>query len=796
MKFNDIAIKVLEQRYLARDNTGKIVETPEEMFLRVAKFISSADERFGSSQEEILRLEESFFNLLTSLRFLPNTPTLINAGRPLGQLSACFVLRVDDSVDGIFQAVKEGALIMKTGGGIGMAFSMLRPAGAIVESTGQPASGPVSFMRVFDVMCETIAQGGVRRGAMMGVLRVDHPDILKFINSKGDKKSFRNFNISVALTKEFMEALLHSSPYYNLIEPRSGKVVDTLDATNVFDLIAARAWETGDPGVIFIDRARDMDPVDGEQIESTNPCGEQFLAPYDSCNLGSINLRVMLKNENGFYKWDFELFRKTIYEAVHFLDNVIEVNQYPIEAIKKKTLSNRRIGLGVMGWADALALLGIPYDSDQALQEAEKISYFLTKNSEEASIDLACKRGPFPNINKSKWKKEGKVMRNAATTTIAPTGSLSILAGVTGGIEPFFAIAYKRSITAGDFNEVVPTFVEYLINKGFPQEELVKQVVEKGGSIRKMKEAPEEVKMYFPVAYDVAPEWHVKMQSAWQKYIHNSISKTVNLHRQATVDDVKRVYLLAYQEGCKGVTIYRDSSLDSQVLSVTYEPSASLENQKTEKVPLKRIFSVRPRVLRGFTRKFNTGVGSLYVTVNLGEGNKPVEVFASLSGGGAPAELEAIARLTSIALQYGIPLEVILEQLKNPLCPVTYKLSPDGLRSVAHGINRALSEAIGREEKNAITKKNELKPIISVGVLTGNNEEKPVELEDMENKPPIGFKTNNEEALNTLRETYGDDKMQVQLEGQGVEFCPECGQSLVSQEGCDTCHNCGWTKCL
>lgn len=783
MIFGHVAQKVLEQRYLARDHQGNIVETPEEMFRRVAKFIASADSCFGATEKETEETEQSFYDLLTSFRFLPNTPTLINAGRPLGQLSACFVIKVDDSVEGIFQAVKEGALIMKTGGGIGMALSHLRPVGSIVKSTGQPASGPLSFMRVFDVMCETIAQGGVRRGAMMGVLRIDHPDILLFIDAKADKKAFRNFNLSVGITSDFMEALFNSSSY-PLVDPQTGEVKAQVDANEVFNRIATRAWETGDPGVLFIDRAKSLDPVDGEEIESTNPCGEQFLAPYDSCNLGSINLKAMLKKENESYHWDFELFKKTIFQSVHFLDNVIEINKYPVEAIKEKTLKNRRIGLGVMGWADALSLMGLPYDSEEAIEEAKKISHYLSETSADASTELAKLRGPFPAYEKSRWKTEGRLMRNAATTTVAPTGSLSILAGVAGGVEPFFALAYKRSITAGDFNEIVPTFVENAELMGYDPELLVEQVISKGGSLRQVENAPEELKNCFPVSYDINAEWHVRMQGAWQTYIHNSISKTVNLPRNATVEDVKKIYILAYQEGCKGVTIYRDGSLDTQVL-VTH---STLDT--SDKEPLKRIFPERPRILRGFTRKYRSAEdSSLYVTVNLDQNCKPVEVFASLSGAGAPAELEAIARLTSISLQYGIPLEVITDQLDNPLCPVTFKLSPDGLRSVANGISRALKEIISRENHN---RQNNHTPTFISPVLTFE----PLDKDDCEDKykkiEENGKKDNN---IETVMAVYGKERGQVQLEGRGVEFCPECSDPLSYQEGCPTCYNCGWTKC-
>ncbi len=783
MIFGHVAQKVLEQRYLARDHQGNIVETPEEMFRRVAKFIASADSCFGATEKETEETEQSFYDLLTSFRFLPNTPTLINAGRPLGQLSACFVIKVDDSVEGIFQAVKEGALIMKTGGGIGMALSHLRPVGSIVKSTGQPASGPLSFMRVFDVMCETIAQGGVRRGAMMGVLRIDHPDILLFIDAKADKKAFRNFNLSVGITSDFMEALFNSSSY-PLVDPQTGEVKAQVDANEVFNRIATRAWETGDPGVLFIDRAKSLDPVDGEEIESTNPCGEQFLAPYDSCNLGSINLKAMLKKENESYHWDFELFKKTIFQSVHFLDNVIEINKYPVEAIKEKTLKNRRIGLGVMGWADALSLMGIPYDSEEAIEEAKKISHYLSETSADASTELAKLRGPFPAYEKSRWKTEGRLMRNAATTTVAPTGSLSILAGVAGGVEPFFALAYKRSITAGDFNEIVPTFVENAELMGYDPELLVEQVISKGGSLRQVEKAPEELKNCFPVSYDINAEWHVRMQGAWQTYTHNSISKTVNLPKNATVEDVKKIYILAYQEGCKGVTIYRDGSLDTQVL-VTHN---TLDT--SDKEPLKRIFPERPRILRGFTRKYRSAEdSSLYVTVNLDQNCKPVEVFASLSGAGAPAELEAIARLTSISLQYGIPLEVITDQLDNPLCPVTFKLSPDGLRSVANGISRALKEIISRENHN---RQNNHTPTFISPVLTFE----PLGKDDCEDKykkiEENGKKDNN---IETVMAVYGKERGQVQLEGRGVEFCPECSDPLSYQEGCPTCYNCGWTKC-
>ncbi|MEM3626411.1 MAG: vitamin B12-dependent ribonucleotide reductase [Candidatus Bathyarchaeia archaeon] len=555
------ALEVLRRRYLLKDEEERIVETPSQMFRRIAGAIAKVDEQYGANSE---KSEKIFYDMMAKLEFLPNSPTLFNAGTELGQLSACFVLPVEDSLESIFTAVKNMALIEKTGGGVGFDFSRLRPKGDIVKSTKGVASGPVSFMRIFDVATEVIKAGGRRRGAMMGILRVDHPDIIEFITSKTRAGSLSNFNISVAVTDDFMKTLEEDGEYW-LINPRNEGKVKSLRAKDVWDLIAKSAWESGDPGVIFIDEINRHNPTPQiGRIEATNPCGEQPLLPYESCNLGSINLSRMVEYD----EINWEKLRETIRNAVHFLDNVIDANKYPLKEIEAITKANRKIGLGVMGFADMLIKLGVRYDSDEALQLAEKLMHFIQEEARRKSVEIAEERGSFPNFEKSVWKDKYSALRNATVTTIAPTGTISIIAGCSSGIEPIFAISFIRNVLGGTrLFETNPLFEITAKERGFYNARLLEEIA-KTGSVQKIDGVPDDVKQIFVTALDIEPEWHVKMQAAFQKYTDNAVSKTVNLPTDATVEDVRKVYELAWKLKCKGVTVFRYGSKPEQVLYI------------------------------------------------------------------------------------------------------------------------------------------------------------------------------------------------------------------------------------
>jgi len=577
LKLDVNALKVLERRYLRRDEEGRLIETPRQLFERVARSIASVDKRYGKGEGlAAAATEKEFFKMMSGLEFLPNSPTLMNAGTPLGQLSACFVIPIEDSLESIFDAVKATAIIHQSGGGSGFSFSQLRPRGDVVRSTGGIASGPVSFMKIFDATTEEIKQGGRRRGANMGVLSVYHPDIIEFITSKADPSVLTNFNISVGVDENFMRAV-QADKKISLINPRTGGTTAEVSASQIFQLIVTQAWETGDPGLIFLDTMNKANPTPKlGQFEATNPCGEQPLLPYESCNLGSINMSKFVNAES---KMDWMRLAERIKTAVHFLDNVIDANKYPMKQIARITRDNRKIGLGVMGFAEMLILLKIPYNSDAAVNFAERVAKFLESNTHEASEQLAEQRSPFPNFKQSIWAaKGGRKLRNATTTTIAPTGTISIIAGCSSGIEPLFAMAFVRDVMEGTkLLEVNPIFEKLAREKGFFSSDLIAKISETG-SIRDIEEIPSDIRKLFVTALDISPEWHIRIQAAFQKYTDNAVSKTINLPSNSTMEDVKKAYLLAWRLKCKGITVYRYGSKPNQVLQI-----GALEKKREEK---------------------------------------------------------------------------------------------------------------------------------------------------------------------------------------------------------------------
>ncbi|MGD0917638.1 MAG: vitamin B12-dependent ribonucleotide reductase, partial [Thermodesulfobacteriota bacterium] len=670
-RMTENAMTVLKKRYLQRDPQGNVIETPEELFRRVAKNIAQA-ERLYDPEIDPTPIEEEFYSLMASLDFLPNSPTLMNAGRELQQLSACFVLPVGDSMEEIFDAVKQMAMIQKSGGGTGFSFSKIRPKSDRVGSTKGISSGPVSFMSVFDAATETVKQGGTRRGANMGILRADHPDILEFIRCKEEDHHFNNFNISVAATREFMEAA-EKDKEYTLRNPRTGETVQSLNAREVLEKMTYCAWKNGDPGIIFIDRINEDNPTPqvGE-IESTNPCGEQPLLPFESCNLGSINLSNMVRN--GTIDW--ERLGSGTERAVHFLDNVIDMNRYTLHQIEAMTKANRKIGLGVMGFADLLIQLEIPYNSSGALEIGERVMAFIQERGRKASRQLGLKRGSFPNFHGSPLKGRWDAMRNATVTTIAPAGTISIIAGASSGIEPLFAVAFARHVLDGkELLEINPFFERLAKQEGFYSEDLMRKIA-LNGEIQNLREVPEKIRRLFVTAHDISPEDHIRMQAAFQKYTDNAVSKTVNFPHEATVDDVAGVYRLAYELGCKGVTIYRDGSRTKQVF---YKGVVSLPQDvsRDEEGAAGTGPRARQDVIHGSTRKIRTGCGNLYVTVNEDEEGTLFEIFNQIgkAGGCAASQSEAIGRLVSLALRSGIDPEDVIRQLKGISChaPVWYR---------------------------------------------------------------------------------------------------------------------------
>ncbi|MCH7682111.1 MAG: vitamin B12-dependent ribonucleotide reductase [Gemmatimonadetes bacterium] len=812
-ELSENAITVLERRYLIKDDDGRPTEGPEELFWRVASTVAAPDAKYGASKGALEELAEAFYGIMTKRVWMPNSPTLMNAGRPLGQLSACFVLPVEDSLSngesGIYDTLRHMALVHQSGGGTGFGFSRLRPTNSVVRSTMGVASGPVSFMSLYDASTEVVKQGGTRRGANMGILRVDHPDILQFIACKDDTTKITNFNISVAATDAFMDAVERDEEY-DLLDPHTNEVVDGLNAREVFSKIIHGAWKTGEPGVFFIDKANYYNPVPHiGSYEATNPCGEQPLLPYDVCNLGSVNVGVFVKK--GELDWD--ALRKTVHLCTHFLENVIDANRYPLPQITELANRIRRIGLGIMGWADLLVKLGIPYHSEDAVELAGKLMRFVDEEAKVESERLALLRGVFPEWEKSIWGPDETCARNAAgerirpmrrlrhcnLTTVAPTGTISIIAGCSSGIEPLFAVAFMRNQAGVLMPDVNDHFVEIAKREGWYSDELMQRIGE-AGHIR-FDEVPETWQRVFVTAHDVAPEWHIRMQAAFQEHTDSAISKTCNFPYEATEDDVRQIYELAYSLNCKGVTVYRDGSRNMQVLStgatakqvveqkgggeVSRESMAELQSTIAElEAELSRTKQMlheaesenlqrrarrsRPELLRGTTRRVETPMGKMYVTITEDKKGQPFEVFMSLgkAGGALMADVEAIGRLVSLALRSGIPLTAIYQQLRGISSDRVIGLGANKVRSVPDAVGIALEKWM--QDKQGV--QQELLEQTSDAVAT----------------------------VTSQTEVSGAGEL---VEYRHVEHelfsgaCPDCGSQLEFAEGCKKCHTCGFSEC-
>jgi ribonucleoside-diphosphate reductase alpha chain len=815
---------VLEKRYLVKDVSGKPVETPEELFWRVATVVAEADRTYGASDGGVETLAEEFYRLMTERRFEPNSPTLMNAGRPLGQLSACFVLPVDDALSngktGIYDTLRSMALIHQSGGGTGFSFSRLRAKGSMVRSTTGVASGPVSFMKLYDASTDAVKQGGTRRGANMGILRVDHPDIMEFITCKEDLTQIVNFNISVAVTAKFMEAV-KAGASYDLIDPSSGDAVGQLDAKTVWNKMIDGAWRTGEPGCFFIDEANHYNPVPHlGSYEATNPCGEQPLLAYDVCNLGSINVGYYVRD--GQMDWD--AFRRDVWLSTHFLDNIIDVNRYPLPEIDALARRIRRIGLGIMGFADMLVRLGIPYDSPEGVEMGRKVMEFLDLEAKKESERLARERGAFPEWARSIWGPDEtcardaagarirpmQLLRNCNVTTVAPTGTISIIAGCSSGLEPLFAVAFMRNQAGVMMPDVNDDFVAIARAEGWYSEALMERIAQEGRV--DFPEVPEKWQRVFVTANQIAPDWHMRMQAAFQQHCDSAISKTTNFAHRATVDDVRRIYELAYDLKCKGVTVYRDGSRDNQVLSTgaTEKAKAEREGGPSEKRQIgelqgtiaeleaemerirKQLYDAeaenlqrrakrsRPDKLRGTTIRKETPLGTMFVNITEDDRGQPFEVFLTLgkAGGAAMADAEAMGRLISLALRSGIPLPEVHRQLRGISSDRAVGLGPHKVLSLPDAIGIAIEE--WWRDKQGV--QQELLPDAAA--------------------PKTGSAPPPEKAIARAPEATAPDGMHAQMSfdayGSGEAFmgtCPDCGSQLEYAEGCVKCHVCGFSEC-
>ena len=835
LQLNANAVTVLEKRYLVKDDNGRPAEEPSDLFWRVSRTIAAPDLAYGASEGGVEALAEEFYRLMAERKWMPNSPTLMNAGRPLGQLSACFVLPVADALSngmsGIYDTLRAMALVHQSGGGTGFAFSRLRPRNDVVRSSMGVASGPVSFMRLYDASTDVVKQGGTRRGANMGILRVDHPDILEFIACKDDTTQITNFNISVAVTDVFMQAVAEGKPY-DLIHPRTGKAVQQLDARAVFQKIVQGAWKTGEPGVYYIDRANEFNPVPHlGRYEATNPCGEQPLLPYDVCNLGSVNLGMFVKDG----EVDWEDLRHTVHLCTHFLDNVIDANKYPLPEITDLARRIRRVGLGVMGWADMLVRLGVPYNSAEATEFGRQVMRFIDDEAKLASEKLAEVRGVFPEWEKSIWGPDATCARNAAgerirperklrncnLTTVAPTGTISIIAGCSSGIEPLFAVAFLRNQAGALMPDVNEDFVRYAKQGKWHSDELMTRIAEEG-SIH-FPQVPELMQRVFVTAHDVSPEWHIRMQAAFQEFCDSAISKTCNFSQSATAEDVRQIYELAYQLDCKGVTVYRDGSRDQQVLSTGKTAKDVADRGATGAMSLRlpaadggepfpsereladargqvaeleaelarvrrqlheaeaenaqrRMKRSRPDLLRGMTRRIETPLGTAYVTITEDDKAQPLEVFISIGKAGAPlmADVEAIGRLISLGLRSGIPMAEIHRQLRGISSDRVIGLGPNKVMSVPDAIGIAIEKWM--QEKNEGVQQDLLAP--------------------PSHQPGLG----PVRSVSAKPMTPADGPLQLESRApRSEEFfvgaCPDCGSQLEFAEGCMKCHVCGYSEC-
>ncbi len=819
LQFSDNAITVLKRRYLVKDDDGNPAEAPEDLLWRVARTIAAADADYGASEGAVEALAETFVELMATRIWMPNSPTLMNAGRPLGQLSACFVLPVEDALSngesGIYDTLRNMALVHQSGGGTGFGFSRLRPKNDVVRSTMGVASGPVSFMSLYDSSTEVVKQGGTRRGANMGILRVDHPDILDFINCKDDTSQVTNFNISVGVTDTFMAAVA-AGEEYDLLHPRTGEVVDRLSAPEVFAMIVHGAWKTGEPGVFFVDQANRYNPVPHlGSYEATNPCGEQPLLPYDVCNLGSINVGAFAKD--GEVDWDG--LRRAVHLCTHFLDNVIDVNRYPLPQITQLAQRIRRVGLGIMGWADFLIRLGVPYNSRDGIDWARKLMAFVDEESKVESERLATQRGVFPEWKRSIWGPDDtcardangdrirpmRRIRNCNLTTVAPTGTISILAGCASGIEPLFAVAFQRRQADTLMTDVNEDFLAIAKSEGWYSSELIEKIAE-AGHIH-FDEVPEKWQQVFVTAHDVAPDWHIEMQAAFQEHTDSAISKTCNFPNESTEDYVREIYERAHELGCKGVTVYRDGSRDMQVLSTGttakkaegHDAAADGDRRPSDEVTelratvaeleaevgitRKQLHEVeaenlqrrakrsRPELLKGSTRRVETPLGTLYVTITEDDKGQPFEMFMTLgkAGGALMADVEAVGRLISLALRSGIPMHEVHRQLRGISSDRVTGLGPNKVLSVPDAIGIAMEKWM--QDKQGV-------------------QQDLLEQTDDSNDAVVSVRRTESTGVNgELWELESHNSKKL------LGACPDCGSQLEYAEGCAKCHVCGFSEC-
>jgi len=819
---SDNAKYIAETRYSMKDETGKSLESMKDIFWRVAYNIAKGDERFGKSEEEVNQKAVEFYEMMAEQKFFPNTPCLVNAGKEKQQLSACFVLPIDDSMDSILETMSNMAQIHKSGGGTGFSFTRLRPSGDYIKSSGGTTVGPVSFMQAYNDVTSQIKQGGVRRGANMGMLSVDHPDVLRFAVVKLDEYSLTNFNISLAITNKFMEQVEVDKKFceddsipsevideireaeknrdvdarlrevetgvvklyewaratkegegYELVNPRTGEVAEKLNAYKVFNLITRLAWQYGDPGLVFIDRMNDerSNPVPAlGRIEATNPCGEQPLLPYDACNLGSINLSNFVREDN----LDWEELERVVKMGVHFLDNVVEINQFPVDKIREMVSKTRRIGLGVMGFADMLFKLGVRYDSEKGIEWAEKVMSFIDQKAREATSELGIFRGAFPAWDVSVFKDSDYKPRNMALTTIAPTGTISMIADTSSGIEPLFSLGYQKNTVEGKTLYIMnPVFVEELKKRELYSEELLDKVVKNGGKLTEIEEIPTDLKEVFRTALEIDPEWHIRVQAAFQKHVDNAVSKTINFPREASLEDVRTAYRLAYSLGTKGITIYRSGSREKEVIQQVKSNDKKEVEMSNEEI-VRPIKKKTPEAARGVRVRKACDMGKVYTSVFFEAGDGPVEVFVNLgkSGGYMAGTAEVTGRLASLALKYGAELEEVADELVGIACG----------QQVGFGRNAVLSmfDAVG-------------KSILEVA--------KGDQLELFENEKGDLMLPNSESEVKGNGKAEEDVLLKLKIEKASTESkfssCPDCGSPLYAEEGCFKCSNgyCGYSKC-